>query len=128
MDLREGITKLELCVVAVVVPVGSLRFSCGVVPQHLCVKAFVATILVETWAAPLWQKLTREEGEAFVALVRPLWRPHLSNVDVLPKREELRETYPCLLAPLGYFIPFITFTHILLSSFCHASFHIVLSP
>jgi hypothetical protein len=53
--------------------------------------------LVESELGLCGRSLHQRLGWAFVALVRPLWQPHLSNVDVLPlKRKKLWELHPCL--------------------------------
>jgi hypothetical protein len=74
--------------------------------------------LVESELGLCGESLHQRIGWAFVALVRPLWQPHLSNIDVLPlKRKELWESHPCLRVLHSRFpLSFIAFIYCILFS------------
>jgi hypothetical protein len=87
-------------------------------PKILKAGSTLRNPLVESELGLCGGSLQRIIGRAFVALVRPLWQPHPSNIDVLPlKRKELPESHPCLCVLHSWLpLPFIAFTYYILLS------------
>jgi hypothetical protein len=82
---------------SIVLSLGASNSVVDVCPKIVKAGSALRNPLVESELGLCGESLHRRLGWAFVALVRPLWQPHLSNVDVLPlKRKELRELHPCL--------------------------------
>jgi hypothetical protein len=103
---------------SIVLSLGASNLVVDACPKIVKVGSALRNPLVESELGLCGESLHRRLGLAFVALVRPLWKPHLSNIDVLPlKRKELRESHPCLHVlhsrlPLS----FIAFTYCILLS------------
>jgi hypothetical protein len=66
--------------------------------------------LVESDLGLCGESLHRRIGWAFVALVRPLWQPHPSNVDVLPLKERNYGNHilVSVCSTLGYLYPLLS--------------------
>jgi hypothetical protein len=103
---------------SIVLSLGASNSVVDMCPKIVKAGSALRNPLVESELGLCGGSLHQRIGWAFVALVRPLWQPHLSNVDVFPlKRKELRELHPCLRVLHSRFpISFIAFTYCTLLS------------